>query len=161
MLAMIVAMGRNRVIGRDGALPWHLPADLKWFKQKTLGHAVIMGRRTWDSVGKPLPGRRCIILSRSMSHPPVGAELVRTLEEAFDLCRDDPEPFIVGGGEVYRLALPFAGRIYLTLVDLDPAGDATFPPLGPEWVVTWRQRHPADARHRSDFEFQVLERVSR
>ncbi len=160
MLAMIVAMGRNRVIGRDGALPWHLPADLRWFKQKTMGHAVIMGRRTWDSVGKPLPGRRSIILSRSMSQAPAGAELVRTLEGARELCRDDSEPFIVGGGEVYRLALPEAGRIYLTLVDLEPEGDATFPMLGPEWVVTWREAHPADERHAAGFEFRILERAS-
>ncbi|KAA0226953.1 dihydrofolate reductase [bacterium CPR1] len=158
MLAMIVAMGRNRVIGREGTLPWHLPADLKWFRQKTRGHSVIMGRRTWDSVGKPLPGRRSIILSRSMAQAPTGAELARSLEQALELCGDDPEPFIVGGGEVYRLALPRAGRIYLTLVDLEPMGNATFPSLGPEWVLTWRERHPADDRHCAAFEFQTLER---
>lgn len=158
MLAMIVAMGRNRVIGRDGALPWHLPDDLKWFKEKTTGHAVIMGRRTWDSVGKPLPGRRSIILSRSLDHAPKGVELVRTLDQALDLCRDDLEPFVVGGGEIYRLALPFARRIYLTLVDLEPEGDATFPLLGPEWVVTWSQPHAANERHQAAFEFQLLER---
>lgn len=158
MLAMIVAMGRNRVIGRDGALPWHLPADLKWFRQKTMGHAVIMGRKTWDSVGKPLPGRRSIILSRTMASAPPGAELVRTLDEARELCRDDAEPFVVGGGEIYRIALPAAARIYLTLVDLEPAGDATFPELGPEWDVVWRQSHPLDERHAVGFEFQVLER---
>lgn len=160
MLAMIVAMGRNRVIGRDGALPWHLPDDLRWFRQKTTGHAVIMGRKTWDSVGKPLPGRRSIILSRSMSEPPPGAELARTLEDALHLCQEDPEPFIVGGGEIYRLALPLARRIYLTLIDLEPEGEATFPTLGPEWKVTWREHHPKDDRHGSGFEFRVLERAS-
>lgn len=159
MLAMIAAMGTNRVIGREGALPWHLPTDLKWFKQKTLGHAVIMGRKTWDAVGVPLPGRRSIVISRSMRSAPEGCELVRSVDQALDLCGDDPEPFIVGGGEIYRLALPRAERIYLTVVQMAPEGDATFPDLGPEWRVVWRESHPADERHEAAFEFQVLERL--
>lgn len=158
MLSMIAAMGRNRVIGRNGALPWHLPADLRWFRQKTMGHAVIMGRKTYDTVGMPLAGRRTIILSRVMPAPPPGCELARTLQEALARCSEDPEPFIVGGGEIYRLALPLAERVYLTLVDLEPEGDAEFPALGPEWELVWREPHAADDRHAAAFEFQIHER---
>lgn len=159
MLSMIAAMGRNRVIGRAGKLPWHLPADLKWFKQKTMGHAVIMGRKTWDAVGVPLPGRRSIVVSRSLKRAPAGCELARSLDEALALCCDDPEAFIVGGGEIYRLALPRAERVYLTVVELSPEGDAVFPDLGSAWAVVWRESHQADERHAAAFEFQVLERV--
>lgn len=160
MLSMIAAMGRNRVIGLDGALPWHLPADLKWFRQKTMGHSVIMGRKTYDAVGMPLPGRRTIILSRALESAPAGCELARTLDDALAMCQDDPEPFIVGGGEIYRLGLPLADRVYLTLVDLEPEGDAEFPDLGAEWRQIWSQAHPADDRHATSFEFRIYERQS-
>jgi len=158
MRSMIAAMGKNRVIARDGQLPWHLPDDLRWFKQKTMGHAVIMGRKTYDTLGSPLPGRRTIVLSRSLPKAPAGCELARTLDEAFALCADDAEPFVVGGGEIYRLALPAIDRVYLTVVDDEPPGQVSFPDLGREWQLVWRQAHPPDDRHASGFEFQIYER---
>ena len=135
-LAMVAAMARNRVIGNAGQLPWHEPADLAHFKRTTTGHAVIMGRKTWESLGRPLPKRRNLVVTRQPSFIATGAEVFADLTQAIAAARTtDPEPMIIGGGEIYTLALPLATRIELTEIDAEPIGDAYFPVLGSEWVI--------------------------
>ena len=129
-LALVVAAAKSGVIGKGGTLPWRIPEDLKHFKRVTLGHAVIMGRKTWDSIGKPLVDRRNIVLTRDTALQLPGVEVVTSLEDALSLAHErDDEPRVIGGAEIYRLALPLATRIYLTEVDRDVEGDAFFPPL--------------------------------
>lgn len=125
-VSLIAAVARNGVIGRAGALPWRLPEDLKRFKRLTLGHPVVMGRKTFASIGKPLPGRDSIVLSRDPAFRPAGARVARSLEEALALAGSG-EVFVIGGEAVYREALPRADRLYLTLLDRDFEGDARFP----------------------------------
>lgn len=141
-LSLIAAMARNRVIGRDNTLPWHLPEDLRHFKATTLGKPVIMGRKTWESLGRPLPGRRNIIVSRNADYVPAGGERVDSLESAIAICGDAEEAFVIGGAEIYRQALPLAGRIYLTEIGQKVEGDASFPEIpAAEWQETSRETH--------------------
>lgn len=136
-LFMIAAMARNRVIGKGGQMPWHEPEDLRHFKAMTTGHAVIMGRKTWDALGRPLPKRRNLVITRQAGFVAAGAEVFADLAQAIAAARTtDPEPAIIGGGEIYRQALPLATRIELTEIDLEPAGDAWFPELGGEWMIS-------------------------
>ena len=143
-LTLIAAVARNGVMGRGGKLPWDLPEDRAHFSATTRGHAVIMGRRTWDETGKPLDGRRNIVISRSGRVSGAGREVVATLEEALALARtSDPEPFVIGGAEIFRLALPLATRLILTEVDLAVEGDTFFPAFDrADWMV--RERRPGD-----------------
>jgi len=136
-LTMVAAMASNRVIGQDGDLPWHEPEDLRHFKRVTAGHAVIMGRKTWATLGKPLPGRRNLVVTRNAAFIAPGAEVFTALAPAIAAARtSDPEPMVIGGGELYRLALPVATRIELTEIRREVFGDATFPELPAEkWVV--------------------------
>jgi dihydrofolate reductase len=162
MLSIILAMAENRVIGRGGDLPWHLPEDLKHFKRTTAGHTVIMGRRTWESLGpreRPLPGRRNIVVTRQTEYHTPGAEVVHSFRKALHLAHHDDEAFILGGGEIFREALPVADRIYLTLVHAEVAGDAFFPELDmTEWKLVDERRHPADDRNEYAMTFRVYER---
>lgn len=139
-LAMIAAVAKNRVLGLKGKLPWHIPEDLKHFRAATLGHAIIMGRLTYDTVGKPLPKRRNIIVSRQPLTLP-GCETALTLEQAIALARTtDSEPYIIGGGQLYTLALPLATRLMLTEVPQTPEGDAWFPEFDErEFIETERR----------------------
>jgi dihydrofolate reductase len=139
-LVLIVAVSRNGVIGKDGELPWHIPEDLKHFRKNTLGHAIIMGRKTWDSIGRPLPKRRNIVVSRQRDLELVGADVVHSLDEALALARtDDPEPRIIGGAMLYREAFPRATRLILTEVQRDVDGDTYFPPWDEaDWQETAR-----------------------
>ena len=121
----IAAMSANRVIGRDGALPWRLPEDMKFFRTQTTGHPIVMGRKTWDSLGRPLPGRRNIVLSRTMT-PVEGAEVVRSVEE-LDALGLEGDVYIIGGAEIYRLLLPRCAAVYLTVLTAEAEGDAFFP----------------------------------
>jgi dihydrofolate reductase len=141
-LVLVAAMAKNRVIGRAGGIPWHLPEDLKHFRAITLGHAVIMGRATYDSMGKPLAKRTNIVITRSSELRIDGAVVVHDLESALALARTtDPEPRVIGGGKVYAEALPLATRIYLTVLDAEHDGDVCFPELSPsDWVQTERRR---------------------
>jgi len=138
-IVLVAAMGRNRVIGIDGAMPWHLPADLRRFKELTMGAPMIMGRATFDSIGKVLPGRSTIVLTRRRSLQLEGAIVVHTPEDAIGVARGiagaDHDVMVVGGGQIYRLFLSIADRIELTTVDAAPGGDTTFPALDPG---TWR-----------------------
>jgi dihydrofolate reductase len=140
-LTLIAARSRNGVIGRGGQLPWDLPEDRAHFRRQTLGHAVIMGRRTWDERGKPLDGRRNIVISRGGQVSGTGREVVGSLDEALALARaTDPEPVVIGGEQIFRLALPLATRMLLTEVDLDVEGDTRFPPFDPEeWRLVERR----------------------
>ena len=148
LLTAVVAVSENNVIGRAGGLPWHLPADLAHFKAVTMGHPMLMGRRTFDSIGKALPGRRNLVLTRGMHAPFDGQRVVQSVDEAIALAGDD-DLAVIGGGEVYALALPRATVMNLTWVDADVAGaDAFFPRFDPhEWIETARADHAADARH--------------
>ena len=136
-LILIAAMSSNRVIGAAGQLPWHEPEDLRFFKTTTAGHAVIMGRKTWDALGRPLPKRRNLIITRQSGFVANGAEVFATLDAAVAAARSsDAEPMVIGGGEIYRQALPSATLIHLTEVRGEVVGDATFPELDPAaWNV--------------------------
>ena len=127
----IAAMSANRVIGRDGSLPWRLPEDMKFFRAQTTGHPIVMGRKTWDSLGRPLPNRRNIILSRTMAAAE-GAEVVRSVEE-LDALGLEGDVYIIGGAEIYRLLMPRCAAVYLTVLTAEAEGDAFFPPFEPEF----------------------------
>jgi dihydrofolate reductase len=141
-LTFIVAVAKNGVMGKDGGLPWDLPEDRAFFRDSTMGHAVIMGHRTWDERGEPLPGRRNIVVSRSGPVSGSGREVVPTIEEAIALARTtDPSPFVVGGAEIFRLAMPYATRLLVTEIDFEVEGDTFFPPVDTtQWRATSRQR---------------------
>ncbi len=157
-VSIIVAMARNRVIGRDGQLPWHIPEDLKRFKQLTMGHHIVMGRKTWESLGRLLPGRRHVIVSRQPDYRVPGAQIVRSLDTAIAACAGDEEIFIIGGGEIYRQALTLTDRIYLTQVALDAEGDTAFPELQPQnWKEAARE-HKVDPASGIEYVFLTLQR---
>ncbi|MEO8497087.1 MAG: dihydrofolate reductase [Planctomycetota bacterium] len=157
--SLIVAMERNRVIGRDGDLPWHLSADLKRFKQLTTGHHIIMGRKTFASIGRLLPGRTSVVVTRQVDFVAAGAVITHSLNDAIAASSSDDEAFIIGGAEIYQQALPLVDRIYLTEVDADLDGDARFPDFDrTEWSVVERTEHAADERNEHSHTFTVLER---
>jgi len=161
IISLIVAMEENRGIGRDNCLPWHLSADLKLFKQHTLGHHLIMGRKTYDSIGKPLPGRTTIVLTRNPAYQPEGIQIAHSTGEALSLARKagDSEAFIIGGGEVFIQALPLANRIYLTRVHASLECDTFFPEFNPAgWTIRQQFFQPADEKNDFAFTFQLLER---
>lgn len=164
MVSLIVAAAENGVIGRQGQLPWRLPADLQHFKALTLGHPLVMGRRTFDSIGRALPGRPNLVLtSRAGWRAPAGVLVAHSLPEALALAVAQPggeEICVIGGGEIYRQALPAADVVHLTEVHTTvPDGDAFFPTLSPtEWREETRQRHPADERHAVAYSFVTLRR---
>lgn len=158
-LTLIAALARNGVIGRDNAMPWHLPEDLKRFKALTLGSPIIMGRKTWESLGRPLPGRHNIVISRDPRYVAQGASLVNSLSQAVDLAAEErpEEIFVIGGAEIYRLALPLAQRLQLTEIDQDFAGDAHFPAFADSgWQEVARASHRAEAGF--DYSFVTYER---
>ncbi len=157
-ISLIVAMSRNRVIGRDNRLPWRLPADLRRFQHLTMGHCLIMGRKTYESIGRPLPGRTIIVLTRQANYAPPGVLVAHTLEEALALAQGE-EVFIAGGAHVYQQAVALADRLYLTLIEEDIAGDASFPPLNEsEWQLVSDQPYDADATNPYPYRFLVYER---
>lgn len=162
-LVLIAALDRRRAIGRGNALPWRLPDDLARFKALTLGHAVLMGRRTAESIGRALPGRRNLVLTRGTIAPHAGQQAVTSLEDARTRTAPGESLIVIGGGEVYALALPEAARLELTEVDTVVDGaDAWFPEFDREqWRETARAAHPADARHAHPFAFVTLQRIAR
>ena len=148
-LTLIVARARNGVIGRDGSLPWRLPEDLAFFKRTTMGRPIVMGRRTWESIGRPLPGRRSIVVSRQAGLAAAGAEVVPSLDDALRLCGDSPEVFVIGGAQLYAEALPRADRLIVTEIDADFEGDTHWPAPDPaQWRESAREHlPPAGDRH--------------
>lgn len=160
-LALVAALATNGVIGRGGALPWHLPDDLRHFKAVTLGKPVLMGRRTFESIGRPLPGRRNLVLSTGPSIAVPGIETVRNLQEALQRCADCEEVCVIGGAVLYAAALPLAQVLYLTRVHADVEGDVHFPAVRwEEWRESARSEHPADERHAHAMTFVTLERTT-
>jgi dihydrofolate reductase len=157
--SLVVAMDRNRVIGRDNRLPWRLPADLAYFKRVTLGHPVIMGRRTWESIGKPLPGRKNIVVSRNPDYEAPGATVVGSLDEAWKAAEGASEASVIGGTSLFSEALAKADRIHLTEVDAEVTGDTWFPEFDrSRWSEREVERHARDERHEHPFRIVVLER---
>ncbi len=159
-VSVIAAVSENGVIGRDNAIPWHLPADLKRFKRLTTGHPLIMGRKTLESIGRPLPDRTSIVLTRDDGYRPDGVLVARDLDEALALAAGADEVFVIGGEAVYATALARADRLYLTKVHAEIAGDAHFPPVDlSQWALVEEQRHEPDERHRYAFTFRMYERM--
>lgn len=161
LISIVVAHATNRAIGKNNQLLWHLPNDLKFFKKITTGHTVIMGRKTFQSIGKPLPNRRNIVITRSQHFQAEGIEVVASIEEALQICKCEDEIFFIGGGEIYRQILPRTHRIFLTQVQTSIDGDTFFPELDlNEWHIEELERHPQDEKHSYDFSFFRLDRSS-
>ena len=160
-ISLIAAMAENRVIGRDNRLPWHLPDDLKRFKRLTTGHTVIMGRKTYEAIGKPLPDRRSIVVTtRPLTDRAQSVVAAGSLDEALELVQGEAEVFVAGGEAIYRLTLPRADRLHLTLVHAAVPGDAHFPPLDlSQWKLIEDERHEANHRHAYAFSFRTYDRV--
>jgi dihydrofolate reductase len=159
-ITLIVARARNGVIGRDGALPWRLPEDLAHFKRTTMGRPVVMGRKTWESIGRPLPGRRNIVVSRQAGFVAAGAEVAPSLEAALALCAGEADVFVIGGAQLYAAALARAGRLIVTEIDADFEGDTHFPAPDPrQWRQVGRERLPAAAGR--DFDAEVVTYIRR
>lgn len=161
ILSAIVAMSENRVIGKDNKLPWHLPADLKHFKEITTGHFIIMGRKTYESIGKPLPNRSNIVLSRDTNFQAPGCQTVTSIDEAISMAKtaQQGEIFIIGGAEIYKQLLPNIQRLYVTIVHCSIDGDAWFPELNPtEWHQVSCERHEADDKNAFAYSFITMER---
>lgn len=160
-LSLIVAMAKNRVIGANGAIPWHLPNELKLFKSVTMGHHIIMGRKTYESIGRLLPGRTTVIVTRQQDYRAEGAVIAHSLQDAVVASAGDDEIFVIGGGELYQAALPLADRVYLTVVDAEPEGDTYMPQMAPaQWREHSSQAFAADDRHRHSYRFMVYDRIA-
>lgn len=159
MISLIAAMDEARLIGRDNALPWRLPNDLKFFKRTTLGKTVLMGRKTWDSLGRPLPERENWVLTRDPAFVAVGGTAYHSLDEVRAAALSGEELMVIGGAELYRQVLPLVHRMYLTLVHGRFEGDAWFPEYNAaQWREVAREDHPADERHAVPYSFVTLER---
>ena len=157
---LIVAMAKNRVIGIDNKMPWHLPADFAWFKKHTLGHPVIMGRKTFESIGKPLPGRRNIVVSRNRHWRADGCDVFSSLDAALASGINSEQIFVIGGASLYQEALPVTDRIYLTEVDAAPPGDTYFPALdASQWQEQSRTHHEVDFKNAFAMDWVILDRV--
>jgi dihydrofolate reductase len=164
IVSFLVAMDRNLVIGDEKGIPWHLPADLKRFRKLTLGKPIVMGRTTFEHIGRPLDRRTNIVLTRKPDYRPEGVVVAGSIEDAIRLACDVPEVVVIGGSEVFRAALPYLNRMYLTFVDGDFQGTAFFPaeiptPPGYEWRETNRETHPPDDKNPHPHQYVVVERV--
>ena len=159
-ISIIVALSENNVVGINNQLPWHLSADLKRVKSLTMGHHLIMGRKTHESIGKPLPGRTNVIITRNKNFKAEGCIVVSSLQEAFALSKNDSEVFIFGGGEIFREALPFVHKIYMTRIHHHMDGDTYFPELNPsDWKEISRQDFKADEKNNFNYSFIELEKI--
>jgi len=162
IVSLIVAAAKNNVIGRGGEMPWHLPGDLKYFKNTTWGMPVIMGRKTFESFKKHLAGRKNIVITRQKNWKAEAAVVVKNLDDALFVARetDAKEVFVIGGGEIYRLAFERAKRVYLTRIEAEPEGDTFFPELDTRtWRMVSRKDHESDEKNKYPYSFQVWERI--
>jgi dihydrofolate reductase len=163
-VSMIAALSKNRVIGKNNDLPWKLPDDMKFFMDKTKGHHVIMGRKNYDSIPKkfkPLPDRTNIVVTRQKKFEAPGCIVVDSLEKGLDIAKEnnEPETFVIGGAEIYRLGLPHANKLYLTEIEAEIQGDTYFPLFDRnEWIETFRVHHSNDERHAYAFDFVLYEK---
>jgi len=159
-ISSVVAMSPDRIIGLENQIPWYLPADLKFFKKVTSGHHVLMGRKCYESIGKPLPNRTNIIVTRDPYYIVTGCLIVHSIEEGIYLAKQNKEKelFIIGGGEVYNQSMPYWNKLYLTLVDYHGPGDTFFPELEWEnWTRSFLEEHPADERNTLSYQFSIYE----
>jgi dihydrofolate reductase len=157
--SLIVAMARNRVIGRGNAMPWHLPSELQRFKRITLGHHIVMGRRTFESIGRLLPGRTSVIVTRNPTYAVDGAVVVHSLDDALAACAGDDEPFVIGGAQLFAEALPLARRIHLTTIDAEVEGDVLMPPFDRSgFRVACHERVEAGPGQALAYDFERLDR---
>ncbi len=160
MISMIAAMAENRVIGLNNTMPWHLPADLAWFKKNTINKPIVMGSNTFNSIGKPLPNRRNLILTRKLDRDIEGCDLFDSPEAILADTFDEPELMITGGAQLYQLFLPMADRLYLTLIDAQLDGDTYFPEYSQfKWKETFREQHDADEKNIHPYTFIIMDRV--
>ncbi|MBL4830568.1 MAG: type 3 dihydrofolate reductase [Aliivibrio sp.] len=157
-ISMIAAMANNRVIGKDNQMPWHLPADFVWFKKCTMNKPIVMGRKTYESIGRPLPGRLNIVISRDEGLEIEGVTTVTNIEAAKEAAGECDEIMIIGGGSIYQSCLASADRLYLTYIDLDVEGDTQFPDLGQGWTTVSSSHYLADEKNAHNMEFVVLEK---
>lgn len=158
-LAIVVAMAQNRAIGINNTLPWRCPEDLKHFKSLTMGHHIIMGRKTWDSIGRPLPGRTTVVVTRNPGWHAEGCQIAHSLDQALALCASDDQIFIVGGAELYAQALPLADTLHITEICVDIAGDAYFPDfMREQWHETERHHSRQDAPQPLSYDFVTYRR---
>lgn len=161
MISMIAAVAENRVIGNKNQLPWHLPADFKYFREVTLGKTIVMGLNTFKSIDeKPLPSRQLIILNNDLNYvPPENCQVAHSIEEVLDMIKDESEVFICGGASVYKQFLPMAEKLYITEVHASPEGDTYFPEINKqEWKEVWREDRKSDPKNKYDYSFVILER---
>ncbi len=154
MITIIAAAGENNELGKNNDLVWHLPDDFKRFKQLTTGHHIIMGRKTFESFPKPLPNRTHIVITRNQAYQKDGITVVHTLQEALEIAKDDPQPFIIGGGEIYKMALAVSDKIELTRVHGTFDADTFFPAINSNnWQLIHEEFHPKDDKHKFDFSY--------
>lgn len=158
IISMIAAMADNRIIGKDNQMPWHLPADFAWFKRCTMGKPVIMGRKTYESIGCPLPGRLNIVISRDETLKIEGVTTVTSIEQALDVAGDVEEVMIIGGGAIYASCLPMANKLYVTHIEAAIDGDTQFPDWGDEFKETYSEMYQADEKNAYNMRFTVLEK---
>jgi len=158
MISMIAAMAKNRVIGKDNQMPWHLPADFSWFKRCTMGKPIIMGRKTFESIGRPLPGRQNIIISRQQLSIE-GVDVVSSIEKALSVAANNhQEVMIIGGGSLYSSCLPMANKLYITQIDEEIEGDTYFPYIDDSWSETYREYYKKDNNNHYSMDFIILEK---
>lgn len=158
IISMIAAMASDRVIGKDNEMPWHLPADFVWFKRCTMGKPVVMGRKTYASIGRPLPGRQNIVISRDPELKIDGVDVVTSIAAALEQAGSAEEVMIIGGGSIYQACLPQADKLYLTYIAAELDGDTRFPQWGNGWTETYREHYSADEKNQYDMDFVVLEK---
>lgn len=158
IISMIAAMADNRIIGKDNQMPWHLPADFAWFKRCTMGKPVVMGRKTYESIGRPLPGRLNIVISRDASLFIEGVTTVTSIEQALEVAGEVEEVMIIGGGAIYAACLPMANKLYITHIEAEIEGDTQFPDWGNEFKETYSEAYQADEKNAYNMRFTVLEK---
>lgn len=164
ILSAIVATAKNNVIGKDNDIPWYLPADLKYFKKITIGHHIIMGRKCYESIGRPLPKRTNVVVTRNPFFIATGCLIAHNVAEAVALAEanGESEVFIIGGGQIYEIAMPYIDRLYLTEVDLSVEGDIFFPEIDENlWKLTSEEKHSADEKNEHNYTFKILERIKK
>lgn len=160
-IELIVARARNGVIGSNNRMLWHIPEDFAHFKNTTMGHAVVMGRKTWESIGRPLPGRKNVVITRQPGYVADGAQVVTSLDEALENLATEDRVFVIGGGEIYRQALPRAHRVWVTIVDKDFEGDTTFPELSTSmWTPTLMNKLPPTEDRNFAVKFLYYDRLT-
>ncbi|RFB16869.1 dihydrofolate reductase [Bacillus sp. HNG] len=161
MISLLLAMDKNQLIGKDNDLPWRLPADLAYFKRVTMGHPIIMGRKTYDSIGRPLPGRENIIVTRDTSYKAEGCKVIHSIDEIVKMSEEtEQELFVIGGAEIFKEILPYSDRLYITVIDEEFEGDTYFPAFDKaEWQVISKEKGIKDEKNPYEYTFLVYEKI--